>query len=114
MVKYGTEYISYTNENYPKKSPCNIKFIRKEVEDTKKYIHIGTCISTLSPSYKINNAVENNAFEAIRKCACDKGGDIVKIIKHEENIVHEMTFYGEVSYVAHDGITGEVYVIDEN
>lgn len=113
-IEYGTKYLSLTEQKYPEKFPCEIKFVVKEKWDRNKYIHIGTCISKLTPIYKLNS-VENEAFNAVKNCACQKGGDVVKIVHQDETIYTTYSLYGTVtsSYVAHDDVIGEVYIIGE-
>ena len=86
----------------------------------KNMLKLGVCTSTMRPSYTMH-AVENNAFQALRNCACAHGGEIVRILEYEEVIVLqqqgllESAIIGAKSaYVQRDALVGEVYVIEEN
>ena len=118
-VQYGTRYFSNTNKRYLQQTPCNVRFIKKAMQN-EKYAKIGVCTSTMRPSYTMH-AVENNAFQALRNCACAHGGEIVRILEYEEVIVLqqqgllESAIIGAKSaYVQRDALVGEVYVIEEN
>ena len=103
---YRTQFIQQENAKvYPSKYPCKPKVtIKLDEKELGKWELIGICRSDMPVRGGMNKR-ENVAMEEIIKCACEHGGDLVKITSSKE-VIH----YNE--YGANgmsDIITAEIY-----
>jgi hypothetical protein len=73
---------SITDQNYEPKVPCKLKVIVKFKENTEEgYLLIGTC-EAKAPAGEFGNKNANNALTLLEKCACENGGELIKITNH--------------------------------
>jgi hypothetical protein len=74
---------SLTDQTYEPKVPCKLKIIVKFEENTAdKYLLIGTC-EAKAPAGQSRSRNTNNALAQLEKCACENGGELIKITDHE-------------------------------
>lgn len=112
-----SKFISATDKTYSVKSPCEAQVLVTFPDEESQYTLIGTC-EVEAPSGKGLNPDKNNAIEELRKCACQNGGEVVKILSHNERIAR---YYGVggltdvlnpnvTGNVARDKLVAEIYI----
>ncbi len=75
--KYSFESVS--DQKYNQIIPCRLKVVVKFKEQTEDdYKLIGIC-EAKAPAGKIGNKNANNALKLLEKCACENGGELIKI-----------------------------------
>lgn len=104
------KYKKLSNESYAVKTPCDVKFV-KELPGKEEYILIGACRAK-----GLSTTVDNNAMKNLRKCACKNGGEIVRILSHDEmfRTAPPVDSRKVVTYdlrVGKDVLIGEVYIV---
>jgi hypothetical protein len=83
-VSYGTFFLpSQKHTTFVGISPCEALMVMKIPEnEIDNYELIGVCKSTMSAGGMTGK--KNKAIEEIKKCACDHGGTLIKLIKTNE------------------------------
>lgn len=109
-----------SNEDHPVKNPCSPPKILVFEEEllSKDYHLIGIC-AVKGDSGGLGNKLKNQAFDKLIKGSCKNGGELIKIVSHEEVLKRD---YGTVldanmlsgflnsKRVAQDKILAEIYV----
>ena len=93
---------------FPERTPCKVKFVKTLEDSNGEYFFIGIC-KAISTAGNLSNTVENHALAKLKQCACENGGDIVRISKYHTN--SSRANLASLNNSLSDEINGEVYRI---
>lgn len=82
---YGTKFANLSNQNYPPKPvPCEVRVIAVLPSSIDSLERIGICKSRkMAGRVKVG---KNRAMESLLKCACEHGGDLMRVFNHKEYV----------------------------
>ena len=108
---YKYNFESTTEQTFEPKTPCKLSVIVKFKENTENnYLLIGTCEAKATAG-DVGNGNANNALTQLELCACENGGDLIKIIDHtaNSNVTPGAVIFTGVSAVFNKNAPKKVY-----
>lgn len=91
---------------FSERTPCNVKFVKALEAAHDDYFFIGIC-KAISTGGSLSSSIENHALAKLKQCACENGGDIVRISKYRTN--GSRANLASLNNSLNDEINGEVY-----